>query len=394
MPHPADKSEPESTVPTPELNPLVNPLLGQNMGRWAEAYFTSPPERREQAVLELLRQLEAENSQRESAATAAPPGQEPAAETKDPPPLSIEEVRPELLRCPSCGHENQSRQKFCGMCGVALDLEPRVTAQPIETHAQREPAPRLQNRNSLLFPPETVNQTPDDTSDEAAPLETYRQMFSRARWDADAGRSGPPYRAYVGVILAILIVALAYMAWRSTQATAGSSHVVPPAAPAPSGQTPAQSTSAASESNQNASANTAASGEAEAQPNAARSSSGPASAAVIPPKFQAPVTSAVERNSQTLASAETSSYELAMAQSYLNGTNGREHNTSAAAEWLWKAVAKQNADATLLLADLYLRGDGVSKNCDQARVLLDAAATKGIKAAGEQLRHLQAFGCQ
>jgi TPR repeat protein len=42
---------------------------------------------------------------------------------------------------------------------------------------------------------------------------------------------------------------------------------------------------------------------------------------------------------------------------------------------------------------LYLKGDGVSKNCDQARVLLDSAARAGVKDAGERLRHLQAFGC-
>jgi hypothetical protein len=43
---------------------------------------------------------------------------------------------------------------------------------------------------------------------------------------------------------------------------------------------------------------------------------------------------------------------------------------------------------------LYLRGDGVPKNCDQARLLLDAAARKGGTAAAERLRNLQAFGCE
>ena len=86
--------------------------------------------------------------------------------------------------------------------------------------------------------------------------------------------------------------------------------------------------------------------------------------------------------------------ELATAQGYLNGANGQERNRTEAAKWLWKSVAKHNADATLLLADLYLKGQGVGKNCDQARVLLDAAARKGMKDAGQRLRHLQAFGCE
>jgi TPR repeat protein len=48
----------------------------------------------------------------------------------------------------------------------------------------------------------------------------------------------------------------------------------------------------------------------------------------------------------------------------------------------------------MALADLYLKGDGVTKSCDQAHVLLDAAARKGSRAAAERLRHLQAFGCE
>jgi hypothetical protein len=40
-----------------------------------------------------------------------------------------------------------------------------------------------------------------------------------------------------------------------------------------------------------------------------------------------------------------------------------------------------------------MRGDGVSKSCDQARLLLDAAARKGARAAAERLRNLPAFGC-
>ncbi len=88
-----------------------------------------------------------------------------------------------------------------------------------------------------------------------------------------------------------------------------------------------------------------------------------------------------------------------MAQQYLNGSNlngssGQERNRAEGAKWLWKAVSKHNAEATLLLADLYLRGEGVGKSCDQAHILLDAAARQGIKGAGDKLRHLQAFGCQ
>jgi hypothetical protein len=54
---PTEESD-ATTLPDPELNPLLNPLLAAHMGRWAEVYFTNPPEKRGQAVAELLRELE------------------------------------------------------------------------------------------------------------------------------------------------------------------------------------------------------------------------------------------------------------------------------------------------------------------------------------------------
>lgn len=86
--------------------------------------------------------------------------------------------------------------------------------------------------------------------------------------------------------------------------------------------------------------------------------------------------------------------DLAMAQRYLNGGVGQARDPAEAAKWLWRAMGKHNGPATLMLADLYLKGEGVSKNCDQARVLLDSAARRGMGGAGERLRNLQAFGCQ
>ena len=94
------------------------------------------------------------------------------------------------------------------------------------------------------------------------------------------------------------------------------------------------------------------------------------------------------------AAGQNGSEELATAEKYLNAGAGKARDSRQAATWLWKAVAKQNLTATMLLSDLYLRGDGVSKSCDQARLLLDAAARKGGTAAAERLRNLPAFGCQ
>jgi hypothetical protein len=98
-------------------------------------------------------------------------------------------------------------------------------------------------------------------------------------------------------------------------------------------------------------------------------------------------------SSSPIAADSSGAEELAWAERYLNGTQGMPRDSREAAQWLWKAVGKGNAAATITLSDLYMRGDGVSKSCDQARLLLDAAARKGARAAAERLRNLPAFGC-
>jgi TPR repeat protein len=85
--------------------------------------------------------------------------------------------------------------------------------------------------------------------------------------------------------------------------------------------------------------------------------------------------------------------ELNLAQGYLQGKHGTR-DPAEAAKWLWKAVAKQNATADVLLADLYITGDGVPKSCAQGRLLLSAAAQKGEPNAAEKLRQLESTGCR
>ena len=62
-------------------------------------------------------------------------------------------------------------------------------------------------------------------------------------------------------------------------------------------------------------------------------------------------------------------------------------------ERLWAAVKEGNARAEVALADLYLHGDGVPQNCDQARVLLTAAAQKKFPEAIKKLQQLDEQGC-
>jgi TPR repeat protein len=107
--------------------------------------------------------------------------------------------------------------------------------------------------------------------------------------------------------------------------------------------------------------------------------------------------SAVDNRAQASRPAapigEGGAQELNLAQGYLEGKHGAR-DSAEAAKWLWKAVAKENGMADVLLADLYLSGDGVSKSCAQARLLLVAAVKKGEPAAAGKLRGLESGGCR
>ncbi len=90
---------------------------------------------------------------------------------------------------------------------------------------------------------------------------------------------------------------------------------------------------------------------------------------------------------------EAGKSELAAAQAALRGTNG-VRDSAKAARLLWAAVANDNSTAAVILADLYLRGDGVPKSCEQGRVLLTAASNTGDVQGQEKLKELNANGCQ
>jgi len=365
LPHQSDNPDNPGTLPQPDLNPLLNPLLAKNIGRWAEVYFTNPPEKRERAVQELVRELERENPTPEDPATPQPsPRQRDLADNALV--SATAEVQAQGLNCPACGYVNRPRHKFCGRCG--LRLAPPAGDGREEQEAQADfpvSLPGPENPESPMF-----------------------GLESTARWQS--------YRLYAGIGLALVVLILGYGAWRGTSTKSGASHVAPQAPPAvinPVAATPPPANSktdisspmpSAANKPAGSPAGTIATAPVEAPANANPADATRLSAAPTPG----------ENPTGTPASAGDGSEELAMARGFLDGTNGREQDRSQAVPWLWKAVAKQNVAATVLLSGLYLRGDGVPKNCEQARILLDAATAKGRKDAAELLRNLQAFGCE
>ena len=412
-----DRSEDERALPRPELNPLVNPILADNMGRWAEVYFTSAPEKREEAVLELLRELEAQKSapERHSVSLHAVPARpsERVARTFENP--TTDSHGGDLRRCDSCGHGNPPMHQFCGMCGGPMDetafersmtdryesqgSEYRKADAPAFADAQTDTEYREPIDEESLPPAEQPRRDPYDL----LPFQGLLGRESAEDLEYDQGRSGR-YRYIIGVVLAILIIALGYAAWKGSQTEQTAQGTPPPAPPAATDTAPV-----AASPNPAAASKPAEPQPAEPQPAPATQSSAKpatekssesvkqaetaASGKHTPPATAMPASQpAADFEQQTLQG--NGSDEFAMAQRYLGGTRGQARDSAEAAKWLWKSIAKHNGPAMLLLADLYLKGDGVSKNCDQARVLLDSAALRGMAGAGEKLRHLQAFGCQ
>lgn len=360
LPHQSDSPEHPNTLPQPNLNPLLNPILAKNIGRWAEVYFTNPPEQREHAVQELVRELEREGPIPERAEIPQPTPRQRDLELDKTLTYPTAEVPAQGITCPSCGYVNRPKHKFCGRCGVRIALPNVGVMQEQEPKADTVCLQNSEHPESPIF-----------------------GLESTPRWR--------PYRLYAGVALALAVLVIGYMAWHSSQTTSGPSHFVsqaPPAETSPVSPTPPPSSPEAAAPFRTPPAATKPEGPPSQKtaplPAEATAEIDPASAN---PPIPAPTSG--ENGFGSSSAAGTGSEELAMARNFLNGTN-----RSQAVPWLWKAVARQNVEATVLLSGLYLRGDGVPKNCEQARLLLDAAAVKKRKDAAELLRNMRAFGCE
>ncbi len=349
---------------------------------------------------------------------------EPASKSVNPPGFPEPEVQPALVRCHACGRKNPSIQRFCGLCGARLGEDGAVAElhrdelhheeiqsthfplenQHIKNPPPAEPASVVGSHESRSVALDPAVYRPRSNINELSLFQSGPDL-DYSDEDPEASRSS--YRTYGALVLVILVGVLAYLAWRNAQLSRQTSHSTPPASFA-APEEPVSSEPVPANPSKTDTSNRAPSAEkgAGSAPNVAEPASekpgrekpvrkGASNTAVTPSQAALRTTAKPENNPQARPPfAGSGSEELAVAEGYLSGTNGQRRNSAEAAKWLWKAVAKHNAGATFLLSDLYLKGDGVSKNCDQARVLLDAAALKGMKGAGDRLRHLQAFGCQ
>lgn len=405
----SDRPSGSDTLPPPETNPLSNPLLRDNLRRWAEVYFGNPPERREPAVQELLRNLETEKDPNQRG-TGTGPGNASAS--------SVDEGDSRLVQCKVCGHNNARLQRFCGMCGSeALPPDPAP-------HTELERVPQgiwdldktHEGLESENLEPENLeseneagqwhSESDSGAYEQSVPTSNELSLFQDVPrrdpdyddpdWQYESSSPSQPFRFYIGIVLAAMLAGLGYMAWRGTEGTLPHQVSSPPPAVVPEATAPSPRQPAAAPEPAAPSANNSGNNSAEAP--AARNTAAAKTPATDDSAPKRPAKVTATREHAKAARAEESSgkgaEELSIAERYLSGAQGERRDTAEASKWLWRSVAKHNEQASVRLADLYLRGDGVSKNCDQARMLLDSAARKGIPAAGERLRNLQAFGCQ
>jgi hypothetical protein len=409
--------EPDVTsLPEPDLNPLINPLLAKHMGRWAEVYFTSPPEKRAEAVSELVRELTRSSPTVDITNPPTHANEDDIDETPEDFPDHPVIGKPfakqtATLICGSCGSGNSAVQRFCGMCGAPLAFSEESDSQEIAKEAPVSARVWDGAEGSVLNPADTAAtdstagfyaHDEDFAASENSPVSSTEwrpaELHSLTQYEPEPTRRN--YRIYMGLAVVVVLASLVYITWRSNTtfwSSGTAPAALPQAVPAPSGEpqaAPAKPAEAATtQSNPAKDAPPARPAPAplsqnQKQPSQSaendrrlRSRSGPA---IIP----------AATNSSAIAPEQSGSEELVTAEKYLNAGPGMARNSQQAVAWLWKAVAKQNLTATLLLSDLYLRGDGVAKSCDQARLLLDVAARKGRAAAAERLRNMQAFGCQ
>ncbi len=245
MPHRPDKSD-ASALPDPELNPLLNPLLAAHMGRWAEVYFTNPPEKREQAVSDLLRELE--NVPPESASLPVANGSAGEKTQNSESPHSSPATLDLVLTCSVCAYNNPAEQRFCGMCAAPLQVSPNARVPQVAEAAPNPGASwceRALGGNSVedAIDP-AVRSTVASADGDVRGLTWLLPEKNLPRRGVKSRHSRYRKPLYVGVVLATLLAILGYMAWRGKEAR--TSTAAPRSAPAraiPTAQ-PAPNTSA------------------------------------------------------------------------------------------------------------------------------------------------------
>lgn len=385
---PEDNRKPPVNIPDPDLNPMTNTLLAQNMGRWAEVYFTTPAEKRDEAVQELLRELKTgkrgpRQTPTETPITAAEEEildakakllelEKKMAQSNSSPsggmnaPVVVEPSGTEDLVCPACLSKNKARQRFCGLCGFSF-----IAGGGVEHPAQAPPP-------SLSSPVAEPMREGNDWS------WLHEKNLSQLQHPQ---REGGAWK-YVLVLLLLLAACIAgYFWWRSSVTKKSVSGTGSTAAVQTGTENETSSTSDGKESRSelNRVPDRAATKAAESH----HDTTGMRPSTSTPSERNGSFKSAPAHAQVSVG--QQGVQELEKGRDYLDG-RGVPKDSTLAAKWLWKAVAKQNTEAAVILSQLYVSGNGVPKSCDQARLLLTAVAKRGSDEARQKLKDV-AINC-
>ena len=439
-----------SALPKQRLSPVLNPLLASNMGRWAEIYYTTPVEKRDAAVEQLVRDLEAETD-------ASKDGYISARATPAPPPniQTVSEVSSELSSNVSSPAERNhepvqhlesptfAAQPDFSLPEHIVEIAPQqqqvraaepVLEQVLEQELIEEEPPaaaisqvteakdgedgtkanlRKEEPSTLglaeplqdeilkteLVPEEaeageTQDATRDEALDEASPQASARihpptsespsEFPHPASVTGAEDKHGWDGRKVAVAAALVLVFAGVLWSWRRGASAPNSTAVTTERAKPETAPTPPPAVNAqASE--------TEASGRIVGTQAKRATPPGSAKSLAVPAGIPGDI--ARDTAGDKLAAAENTDADLNTGLRYLRGETA-DHNSAEAAHYLWKAVGKQNGRALVELAGLYAKGDGVVKDCDQAKILLDAASRHKMKNLGTALETLRKSGCE
>ncbi len=379
----------------PERNAASDSATTRASNWWEDS--DPPREENEMHVLELLKRLEGENN---------PVPRQSNSEKPDHP-TKWAQWEPEVV-CSSCHYLNSADQKFCGYCGASLTLDKTAEAKTPIAEPGRNASSELP---PLVFEEKPPVQEPLMASQARALREKDENDLEFLRNKTSGVEDNSSRWKYAALVALFLIAGVVAYRWYSGmtilpfQATATSSK---PASVREGNPQQTQEPRIAADVPITTPPATAKSVPQSRQTVPAPPLKAKTNTVNPPPQraFARGVTPATQMSRENPAAAPPTAAaglpangpmggaaELAQAEHYLSPTSGTR-DTSEAAKWLWKSVSKENSRAVLLLSELYAKGDGVPKSCDQARLLLSVAAKKGNTDAATRLQAFDSSGCQ
>ena len=130
------------------------------------------------------------------------------------------------VKCDLCGADNPGAHKFCGSCGAPLETEKPPSAQ-IRISSERESGgePRDDAKPRLNSTPAVF----EDSITNPNELSLFRSFRPAADDDEDWESEPSRLRLYIGVFVAVVVLGMVYLSWRTSRVSQNAHHApVPP----------------------------------------------------------------------------------------------------------------------------------------------------------------------